>query len=86
MANQKYYKQPSDQAFPIGTVIDSSANKVVLQDTKTERIVSAAKLVAALFDNAKRCGQPKDYPEGNRFVIFSDTLANQISSWLRNGK
>ena len=33
------------------------------------------KLKEALIQ-APRCGKPLDYPEGQRYIMFSDTLAN----------
>jgi len=43
----------------------------------------AANEVADVLDAAERSGTERDYPEGTRVVILSDTLARKISTALR---
>lgn len=35
------------------------------------------------FDNASRFGSEEDVPEGERYIVMSDTLARQIATELR---
>lgn len=40
--------------------------------------------VADAFDNIKRIGSDTDDPEGSRYIIVSDSMANKLSHDLRN--
>ena len=39
--------------------------------------------VATIIDKAERQGLPQDWPEGSRYVVFSDTVALTISRFLK---
>lgn len=47
-----------------------------------ESFESALREVATLLKTAPRSGADIDSPEGSRYVVLSDTLANQITAQL----
>jgi hypothetical protein len=65
------------------TITEKLFDRIYEQDDHVINIEMALKEVCALFDQADREGADKDVPEGVRYINVSDTLANQISSKLK---
>ncbi len=38
--------------------------------------------VRKILKSAERQGTEEDVPEGSRYIVLSDTLANQMAEWL----
>ena len=67
-------------------IISGSRNKeesVSKQDI-AEKVEDYLFGVADAFDNIKRIGSDTDDPEGSRYIIVSDSMANKLSHDLRN--
>lgn len=65
------------------TITEKLFDRIYDQDEFVINMEMALREVCAIFDQADRDGANEDTPEGVRYIQISDTLANRISSKLK---